>query len=69
MNAALKAIWEQSAGQIDTMVMNGTQNDLLLPYRAFLTAAQEVRHDLERLADIFGASSRISASGTMRTLA
>ena len=28
----------------------------LLPYRAFLTAAQEVRHDLERLADIFGAS-------------
>lgn len=28
----------------------------LLPYRAFLTAAQEERHDLERLADIFGAS-------------
>ncbi len=28
----------------------------LLPYRAFLSAAQEVRHDLERLADIFGAS-------------
>jgi XRE family transcriptional regulator, fatty acid utilization regulator len=28
----------------------------LLPYRAFLTAAQEVRHDLERLADSFGAS-------------
>ncbi len=28
----------------------------LLPYRAFLAAAQEVRHDLERLADIFGAS-------------
>jgi predicted transcriptional regulator/DNA-binding XRE family transcriptional regulator len=28
----------------------------LLPYRAFLTAAQETRHDLERLADIFGAS-------------
>lgn len=28
----------------------------LLPYRAFLTAAQETRHDLERLADRFGAS-------------
>ncbi|MGL4236809.1 helix-turn-helix domain-containing protein [Tabrizicola sp.] len=28
----------------------------LLPYRAFLAAAQEVRHDLERLADRFGAS-------------
>jgi len=28
----------------------------LLPYRAFLAAAQEVRHDLERLADMFGAS-------------
>ncbi len=28
----------------------------LLPYRAFLAAAQETRHDLERLADRFGAS-------------
>ncbi|MGC9368270.1 MAG: helix-turn-helix domain-containing protein [Paracoccaceae bacterium] len=28
----------------------------LLPYRAFLQAAQEMRHDLERLADAFGAS-------------
>ena len=28
----------------------------LLPYRAFLDAAQETRHDLERLADSFGAS-------------
>lgn len=28
----------------------------LLPYRAFLAAAQEERHDLERLADLFGAS-------------
>lgn len=28
----------------------------LLPYRTFLTAAQETRHDLERLADRFGAS-------------
>ena len=28
----------------------------LLPYRAFLEAARETRHDLERLADIFGAS-------------
>jgi XRE family transcriptional regulator, fatty acid utilization regulator len=28
----------------------------LLPYRAFLAAAQEMRHDLERLADHFGAS-------------
>jgi predicted transcriptional regulator len=28
----------------------------LLPYRAFLEAAQETRHDLERLADLFGAS-------------
>ena len=28
----------------------------LLPYRAFLTAAQQTRHDLERLADLFGAS-------------
>jgi len=28
----------------------------LLPYRAFLQAAQETRHDLERLADMFGAS-------------
>jgi len=28
----------------------------LLPYRAFLTAAQETRHDLEMLADRFGAS-------------
>lgn len=28
----------------------------LLPYRAFLEAAQETRHDLERLADAFGAS-------------
>ncbi|MBA3908926.1 MAG: Cro/Cl family transcriptional regulator [Rhodobacter sp.] len=28
----------------------------LLPYRAFQAAAQEVRHDLERLADLFGAS-------------
>ena len=28
----------------------------LLPYRAFLDAAQETRHDLERLADRFGAS-------------
>ncbi len=29
LNAALKAIWEQSAGQIDTMVMNGTQKRIL----------------------------------------
>jgi len=28
----------------------------LLPYRAFLQAAQDRRHDLERLADMFGAS-------------
>lgn len=28
----------------------------LLPYRAFLEAAQETRHDLERLTDMFGAS-------------
>lgn len=28
----------------------------LLPYRAFLQAARETRHDLERLADLFGAS-------------
>ncbi|MCE6961274.1 short-chain fatty acyl-CoA regulator family protein [Cereibacter sphaeroides] len=28
----------------------------LLPYRPFLQAAAETRHDLERLADIFGAS-------------
>lgn len=28
----------------------------LLPYRAFQSAAMETRHDLERLADIFGAS-------------
>ncbi|MFA9231119.1 MAG: hypothetical protein RIR95_605 [Pseudomonadota bacterium] len=28
----------------------------LLPYRAFLAAAQSTRHDLERLADQFGAS-------------
>ena len=28
----------------------------LLPYRAFLEAAQKTRHDLERLADLFGAS-------------
>ncbi len=28
----------------------------LMPYRAFLTAAEEERHDLERLADRFGAS-------------
>lgn len=28
----------------------------LLPYRAFLAAAEAVRHDLERLADQFGAS-------------
>lgn len=28
----------------------------LLPYRAFLEAAMETRHDLERLADLFGAS-------------
>ena len=28
----------------------------LMPYRAFLEAAQKTRHDLERLADIFGAS-------------
>lgn len=28
----------------------------LMPYRAFLTAAQATRHDLERLADQFGAS-------------
>lgn len=28
----------------------------LLPYRAFLAAAQSTRHDLERLADLFGAS-------------
>ncbi|MDE3080328.1 MAG: DUF2083 domain-containing protein [Paracoccaceae bacterium] len=28
----------------------------LLPYRAFLAATQEMRHDLERLADRFGAS-------------
>jgi XRE family transcriptional regulator, fatty acid utilization regulator len=28
----------------------------LLPYRAFLAAAQDQRHDLERLADMFGAS-------------
>ncbi len=29
----------------------------LLPYGAFLDAARETRHDLERLADIFGAST------------
>jgi len=28
----------------------------LMPYRAFLAAAEETRHDLERLADRFGAS-------------
>ncbi len=28
----------------------------LLPYRAFLAAAKSTRHDLERLADLFGAS-------------
>jgi predicted transcriptional regulator/DNA-binding XRE family transcriptional regulator len=28
----------------------------LLPYRAFLQAARDTRHDLERLADLFGAS-------------
>jgi XRE family transcriptional regulator, fatty acid utilization regulator len=28
----------------------------LMPYRAFMEAAQETRHDLERLADLFGAS-------------
>jgi XRE family transcriptional regulator, fatty acid utilization regulator len=28
----------------------------LMPYRAFLEAAQSTRHDLERLADLFGAS-------------
>lgn len=28
----------------------------MMPYRAFLAAAQETRHDLERLADRFGAS-------------
>jgi XRE family transcriptional regulator, fatty acid utilization regulator len=28
----------------------------LMPYRAFLAAATQVRHDLERLADMFGAS-------------
>jgi XRE family transcriptional regulator, fatty acid utilization regulator len=28
----------------------------LMPYRAFLSAATEVRHDLERLSDMFGAS-------------
>jgi predicted transcriptional regulator/DNA-binding XRE family transcriptional regulator len=28
----------------------------LMPYRAFLSAARETRHDLERLADLFGAS-------------
>ena len=28
----------------------------LMPYRAFLDAAQKTRHDLERLADLFGAS-------------
>ncbi len=28
----------------------------LMPYRAFQEAAEETRHDLERLADIFGAS-------------
>lgn len=28
----------------------------LMPYRRFLAAAQETRHDLERLADLFGAS-------------
>lgn len=28
----------------------------LMPYRVFLEAAQKTRHDLERLADIFGAS-------------
>ena len=28
----------------------------LMPYRAFLAAAQQTRHDLERLADLFGAS-------------
>ncbi|MBM3616192.1 MAG: ImmA/IrrE family metallo-endopeptidase [Alphaproteobacteria bacterium] len=28
----------------------------LLPYRTFLEAAQKTRHDLERLADMFGAS-------------
>lgn len=28
----------------------------LMPYRAFLAAARDTRHDLERLADLFGAS-------------
>jgi predicted transcriptional regulator/transcriptional regulator with XRE-family HTH domain len=28
----------------------------LMPYRTFLAAAQDLRHDLERLADLFGAS-------------
>ncbi|MEI2687628.1 MAG: short-chain fatty acyl-CoA regulator family protein [Cypionkella sp.] len=28
----------------------------LMPYRAFLSAAEDTRHDLERLSDLFGAS-------------
>lgn len=46
LNAALKVIWEQSAGQIDTMVVNGTQkraiNSFLSSSRSF--TAEDTRY-------------------------
>ena len=62
-NALLEATLDLARFQSDTAraiakigLANYFAGAALMPYRAFHAAAQEVRHDLERLADRFGAS-------------
>lgn len=47
---------DTARGIAKTGLANYFAGAALLPYRAFLEAAREERHDLERLADLFGAS-------------
>ncbi|WP_290688219.1 MULTISPECIES: helix-turn-helix domain-containing protein [unclassified Haematobacter] len=47
---------EEARALARTGMANYFAGAALLPYRAFLSAARETRHDLERLADRFGAS-------------
>jgi hypothetical protein len=49
LNAALKLIWEQSAGQIDTLVVNGTQKRAI---NSFLSSARSFTGDDTRYRDL-----------------
>ena len=47
---------EEARGIAKIGMANYFAGAALMPYRAFLEAARQTRHDLERLADMFGAS-------------